>query len=63
MFYSSEKIDGGGGQDIYLYNVKIGKFPEISKSSLIYPANQTGYSVAHAACYFEYTSMSKMTEL
>ncbi len=32
---SAVKIDGGGGQDVYLYNVKIGNFPEILMLSLI----------------------------
>ncbi len=32
---SAVKIDGRGGQEVYLYNVKIGNFPEILMSSLI----------------------------
>ena len=32
---SAVKIDGGGGQDVCLYNVKIGIFPEILMLSLI----------------------------
>ncbi len=31
---SAVNIDGGGGQDTYLYNVKIGDFSEILMSSL-----------------------------
>ncbi len=27
-----KKIDGGGGQDAFLYNVEIGNFPEILMS-------------------------------
>ena len=32
---SAVMIDRGGGQDVYLYNVKIGNFPEMLMSSLI----------------------------
>ena len=31
---SAVKIEGGGGQEVYPYNVKIGNFPEILISSL-----------------------------